>query len=142
LAGTCVGYRHIDVRARVRADEISLRQYRIGALRTGTAAGGRLILLSDIWRFDLFLGLVIGLPSRDSLIDCVDQLYVLSMASAAALDTALDGELLMQVGERLAVWNGIVLRHTGYITTSGATNILDRSVLGTIRWVATLELLI
>jgi len=64
------------------------------------------------------------------------------MASAAALDATLDGELLMQVTERFAVWNGIVLRHAGYITTSGATNILDRSVLGTIRWAATLELLI
>jgi len=87
-----------------------------------------------------FLGLVIGLPSRDSLIECVDQLYALSMASAAPLDAALDGELLMQVVERLAVLNGIVLRLTGYVTTSGATNILDRSVLGTIRWVAILEL--
>jgi len=54
------------------------------------------VVCSEISLNDLFLGVVIGLPSRDSLIDCVDQLYALSMASAAALDATLDGELLMQ----------------------------------------------
>ena len=45
----------------------------------------------------LFLVLVIGLPSRDNLIDCIDQPCALHIACAADLDAALGWELLVRV---------------------------------------------